>query len=185
MMKHKIAFLDDANLREFIDYLEKIPYSAYPKNIILDEKDLASFRYYHGNRYIVAFDCSEKNNIIGHLCIMTPATKYGYHQEHIVEVHINVIPEYQNKGIGKALLEFFIEEVKKGKKKSGIRKIKTKMLAGNEKVIRLFERFGFKKEALLKDEWKMIIESNRKSEDNCENNKKVIYEDGIYMSLIL
>ena len=146
-MKSKIEFLQDSKLREFEEYLEKIPYSTYQKGVELDEKDILSFRYYHGNRYIIAKD---NQRIIGHLCIMFPYSKYGYHQEHIIEVHINVLPDFQAKGIGKALLDFLIKDIKKDRKKNGIMKIKTKMLASNKPVINLFEKFGFKIEAVLK-----------------------------------
>ncbi|MBI4453410.1 GNAT family N-acetyltransferase [Candidatus Woesearchaeota archaeon] len=182
-MKPKIQILTDAKLREFIDYLEQIPYSAYQKKVVLDEKDVFSFGYVPNNKYIIAVDKEEadedkgKDKIIGHICIMSPYTQYGYHQEHILEVHINIIPEYQHKGVGKALLEFFLQEIKKGRKNNGIKKIKTKMLASNEPAIKLFEKFGFKKEALLKKEWKMIIE------DEKTGKKKEICEDCLYMSL--
>jgi RimJ/RimL family protein N-acetyltransferase len=173
-MKPKIEFLQDSKLREFSEYLEKIPYSAYQKDVELDEKDILSFRYYHGNRYIIA---KENGNIVGHLCIMFPYSKYGYHQEHIIEVHINVLPEFQSKGVGKALLEFFIKDIHKNNKKSGIMKIKTKMLASNRPVINLFEKFGFKKEGVLEKEWKIVMEK--------EGKKIICYEDAVYMCLML
>lgn len=183
-MNPNIQVLTDAKLREFIDYLEQIPYTAYQKNVIMDEKDVFSFGYVPNNKYIIAIDNNSRNNndnnkIIGHICVMSPYSKYGYHQEHVLEVHINIIPEYQSQGVGKALLEFFLQEVKKGGKTSGIKKIKTKMLASNEPAIKLFEKVGFKKEALLKKEWKLIIE------DEKTGKKTERYENCLYMSLCL
>lgn len=202
-MNPYIQVLTDAKLREFIDYLEQIPYSAYQKEVVLDEKDVFSFGYVPNNKYIIATDdnkvsnnnCDrnsnrdgyiesnsnnkDKNKIIGHICIISPYSKYGYHQEHILEVHINIIPEYQSKGVGKKLLEFFLQEVKKGRKTNGIKKIKTKMLASNEPAIKLFEKVGFEKEALLKKEWKLIIE------DEKTGKKTERYEDCLYMSFDL
>ncbi|MBT4541330.1 GNAT family N-acetyltransferase [Candidatus Woesearchaeota archaeon] len=190
-MKPKVMFLDDSNLKLFVDYLEKLPYLTYSKDVILDQKDVLSFKYYHNNTYIIAVGNIDpekrhepvtnirKSKVIGHICIMHPATKHGYHQEHVLEVHINIMPEYQQKSVGKTLMKFLLKEVKKGKKKSGIKKIKTKMLANNEKVIKLFESFGFEKEAIMKEEWKLIIEDKETSK------QKEVYEDGVYMSLFL
>ena len=53
------------------------------------------------------------------------------------------------------------------------------MLANNEKVMKLFESFGFEKEAIMKEEWKLIIEDKETSK------QKEVYEDGVYMSLFL
>ena len=206
-MTLKIEHLSESRLKDFVNYLQNLPQEAYSKDIALDEKDILSFRYYPGCRYVIALSQTnhkiterKEETIMGHLCIMTPSTKYGYHQEHIVEVHINVIPEFQKKGIGKTLLSFFIKEAKKGKEKSGIKKIKTKMLGGNEKVIKLFESFGFEKEAVMKKEWKLIVDDN-KVKGNKESGekkttrekktigkkqaKRTVYEDCVYMSLML
>lgn len=185
-MKLTIKFLDDSKLRSFIDYLELLPYSSYSDDVVLDEKDVLSFKYYHGNTYIIAFDNNKKQDkntinkedIIGHVCIMHPVNKHGYHQEHVLEIHINVLPTYQCKGVGKSMLKFLITEIKKGNKKRGIKKIKTKMLANNEKVIKLFESFGFEKEAIMKKEWKLLIKDKKGKE-------KIVYEDAMYMSLFL
>ena len=44
-MKPKVMFLDDSNLKLFVDYLEKLPYLTYSKDVILDQKDVLSFKY--------------------------------------------------------------------------------------------------------------------------------------------
>jgi L-amino acid N-acyltransferase YncA len=176
MMKYHIQFLENSWLSKFADYLDSIPYFTYSDNVILDEKDVLSFKYYHGNTYVLATD--ENREVLGHICVIHPVNKHGYHQEHILEVHINVLPTHHGKSIGKRLLEFFLKEVKKGNKKRGIKKIHTKMLANNDKVIKLFESLGFKKEAVLKKEWKLLIK-DKKGKD------KEVYEDGVYMSLFL
>lgn len=184
-MESIVKFLDDSLLTRFVDYLEQIPYSTYSQGVVLDRADIDSFRYYHGNRYIVALQKGSKRGkghdteekILGHLCIMIPASKYGYHQEHILEVHINVLPEFQSKGVGKALLAFFVKELKKWKHKNNITKIKTKMLGSNTPVIKLFEKFGFKIEAILQKEWKVLYEDHATG--------KPAYENAVYMSLMV
>ena len=184
-MTLKIENLSESKLKEFVSYLENLPLQTYSKGVVLDEKDILSFRYYPGNQYVIAIDelKNKKRNeksIVGHICIMQPKVKYGYHQEHIVEIHINVLQEHQGKGIGKKLLAFFLKEIKKTNKdrKTTISKIKTKMMANNEKVIKLFENFEFKKEALLKKEWKIISEDQK-------DKKKEAYEDTVLMGLLL
>ena len=178
-MTLKIEHLSESRLKDFVNYLENLPQEAYSKNIVLDEKDILSFRYYPGNKYVVAVDIEGK--ILGHICIMQPKVKYGYHQEHIVEIHINVLNNYQGKGVGKAMLEYFLDWIKKNNLKKNknekIKKIKTKILANNKKVIKLFEKFGFKKEALLEKEWKVI--------SNDKGKEKESYEDAVLMGLLV
>ena len=85
-------------------------------------------------------------------------------------MHINIAKEYHGKGIGKALLSYLLKYIQSKKE---IVKIKTKMLENNQAAIKLFESFGFVKEAVLEKEWKLIIKNKEE------------YINGVYMAKII
>ncbi|MBI5392297.1 GNAT family N-acetyltransferase [Candidatus Woesearchaeota archaeon] len=161
-----IKLLKDEQKQEFIHYLQTIPF-YFNEDVLLDEADLKNFEFNDLNEYIIA---TVRKEIIGHIAIQYQEYKYGYHQEHCIEVHINIAKEYQNKGIGKTLLEYMLKHIQT---KTKISKIKTKMLENNQAAIQLFESFGFVKEAVLEKEWKVIIKDKEE------------YINGIYMKRIL
>jgi len=75
--------------------------------------------------------------VAGYASLSKFREKEGYLKT--VEVSLYIAPEYQNKGIGKILLERIIEE---GKKR-GFHVIIAGITAGNEVSVRLHEKFGF------------------------------------------
>ncbi|MBS3137859.1 GNAT family N-acetyltransferase [Candidatus Woesearchaeota archaeon] len=161
-----IKLLKEEQKQEFINYLQTIPFYLN-EDVLLDEADMKNFAYNELNEYIIVI---LKKDIIGHIAIQYQKYKYGYHQEHCIEVHINIAKEYHGKGIGKALLSYLLKYIQSKKE---IVKIKTKMLENNQAAIKLFESFGFVKEAVLEKEWKLIIKNKEE------------YINGVYMAKII
>ncbi len=161
--KFVLKLLEDKEKQDFVDYLQTIPF-YFSEDVLLDEADLKNFAYNDYNHYVIA---KYQNEIIGHIAIQYQKYKYGYHQEHIAEIHINVKQEHQKKGIGKQLMKYCLDYLKTKKE---INKIKTKILENNKIIQQLFSNFKFQQEAILKKEWKIIIK------------EKEYYLDGIYMS---
>ena len=163
--KCTLKLLDETNKEEFTHYLQTIPF-YFSDGILLDEADLKNFAFSDFNEYIIAIINSQ---IIGHITISFPKYKFGYHQEHIIEAHINVQQEWQQKGVGDGLLAFLINFAREKKMK----KIKTKMLANNLGAIRLFEKHGFEQEGFLKKEWKLLVKGKEE------------FVDGMHMARLL
>lgn len=72
--------------------------------------------------------------------------------EHIAQFGISVQKEYAGMGIGSSLIE---NALKFAKNNEIIEKVMLTVFSNNEGAIRLYERFGFKKEATLTDQVKL------------------------------
>jgi GNAT superfamily N-acetyltransferase len=56
---------------------------------------------------------------------------------------IAVVPSAQNRGVGRALLEHAIEEVKNARKRMTIRELRLSVAEDNDRALHLFHDFGF------------------------------------------
>lgn len=65
---------------------------------------------------------------------------------HVAELGISVLKEYWNNGVGSMLLELMIEE----SRKIGLVKLELRVSAENEIAVKLYKKFGFEKEGLMK-----------------------------------
>jgi len=66
---------------------------------------------------------------------------------HSGEFGISIVPDFRDQGLGRVILELFLEWAVKA---PGIKKVCLEVNAGNERAIRLYERFGFEREGYLK-----------------------------------
>lgn len=88
----------------------------------------------------------EDGRIIGSLTFRTRDNRKRL--SHVGEIGIVVAKSHWGQGIGRLLMEAVITYAKK----EGFHKINLKVIEGNEKAVKLYEGYGFKKEGLLIDE---------------------------------
>lgn len=92
----------------------------------------------------VYFVAEHEGNIVGH-AFLEPLRCQSLH--HVAELNIVVHQGWQEKGIGKQLMEKLIEWAKNS---STIEKIELKVRASNTRAISLYKKMGFREEGRLK-----------------------------------
>ena len=92
----------------------------------------------------------DNDKLIGTVAYYTEVRKSQRHIANVVGMYVK--KEYQGKGIGKKLLKEIIKIIKK---RRDIKKIKITVVTDNKPALKLYEKVGFKKTALLKKELKV------------------------------
>lgn len=103
-------------------------------------------------------------NIVGSLNLIREKWR---RTRHVGEFGISVLPSFQNKGIGRKLLEALLSWATK---KTDLQKIRLRVMAQNVGAIHLYKSFGFQEEGRLKAE---------------VSNMDGTYDDTIWMGLHL
>lgn len=111
--------------------------------------------------YLVA---EYEGQIVGH-ALLEPLPLKSI--SHVGQLSIGVHNGWQEKGIGKKLMQYLIDWAKKSK---NIEKIELNVLASNERAIGLYKKLGFVEEGRLKNRVKIA--------DNC-------YLDEVAMALLV
>ena len=91
----------------------------------------------------------ENNNKIG-------ITRLDEINKELVEVSININPNFRNSGFGESLL---FETVKKAFREKESIKILSKILKTNERSVRLFQKVGFKLSTIKPKSYEYILNS--------------------------
>ncbi|MCA9902382.1 MAG: GNAT family N-acetyltransferase [Anaerolineae bacterium] len=81
---------------------------------------------------------------------------------HVVELSINISPEYRGQGMGSALLQ---QAVDWARRRGAIRRVQLSVLARNQGAIRLYERMGFQVEGLRQGAYNLSDETGSPDED--------------------
>ncbi|MCM3786099.1 GNAT family N-acetyltransferase [Neobacillus mesonae] len=85
--------------------------------------------------------------VVGYVGFQTPTGLIS--NEHVLEIHIAVHPDYQKQGIGSRL----IEAVKELASKQNIKKLRLRVLSHNKAAISFYEKCGFVEEGRLMSEF--------------------------------
>ena len=92
---------------------------------------------------IPQFLALEDNQVIG-WCDIMPNKTPGF--QHVGALGMGVLPNFRDKGIGKALLKITLAKAKE----NGIEKIELEVFESNAPAIHLYDTFGFQKEGIKK-----------------------------------
>lgn len=149
---------------ELLELLKTIPNSHYKIDDIVAEKKGDRVLYGKWEYSLIVLD---KENIVGVLIAYErKKEEEGIYQENCFYINeIVVSKKYKGQGIGKALLEIFIEKTEEYKYLDGKVKIRiqTTNSEENKKVIELYERVGFRKVGIKKYQLKedVVLEINK------------------------
>jgi len=146
-------------------FFEALPKeSGWPPDTVLSLTDREPTEFERAERYLAALT---EGQIVGALSLH-PAAAGNYHRMHNLHFHIDVLPSWQGKGVGTALMRRLIEHARA----EGFWRIYLGTLSWNQRALELFGRFGFRVEGLSRAAYRV---KTRGGED--------YFLDGIGMAL--
>ncbi len=90
------------------------------------------------------------DEIVGAMFVVPPDPTMGYHREHALEFHMDVLPGWRSKGVGSALLESLVTWARA---QGDIRKLEAASLGWNQPVVEMLTKAGFEEEGRSRRSW--------------------------------
>ncbi len=156
-----VRFKTPADLAAWRRFVALVPDdSGHAPGTRLDVADLATDYHRFDEHYLIA---EVEGEIAGAVFVVPPDPSMGYHREHVLEIHMDVLPGWRRLGIGSALLDGLIEwAIGRG----DIRKLEAAYLGWNEPVLALVASKGFEVEGRGKRSWLVISEDGSEGYDD-------------------
>ena len=118
----------------------------------LDPADLMTDYHRYEGPYLVAEVGGE---IVGAVFVVPPDPVLGYHQDHVLEFHVDVLPGWRRQGVASTLVENLVEW---SRVKGDVRKLEAACLGWNEPVIAMLKGLGFAEEGRSDRSWMVRLE---------------------------
>ncbi len=143
-----VRFKTPADLKAWRRFVALVPDDAgHKEGTELDLADLSTDYHRFDEPYLVADVGGE---LVGAVFLVPPDPMLGYHREHVLEFHIDVLPGWRRMGVGRAMLEALIEWARAG---GQIHKLEAPALGWNEAVMGMLGRLGFEEEGRARRAW--------------------------------
>jgi RimJ/RimL family protein N-acetyltransferase len=113
----------------------------------LDLADLSTDYHRFEGPYMVA-EAGEE--IVGAAFLVPRDPLMGYHRDHVLEFHMDVLPAWRRRGVGTALVEALVDWARAG---GEVRKVEAPVLGWNEPVLALLRKMGFEEEGRARRAW--------------------------------
>ena len=133
-----------------LEALKKYPKAfgtSLKEELKFKEKDWNNRTWTKNSDTVFALD---NNKLVGMVAYFVVDRLSQRHIANVVGMYVK--EEYQNQGVGKKLLEAIFKKIKE---RGGVTKIKITVVTTNKPALKLYEKVGFKKTALLKKELKI------------------------------
>jgi GNAT superfamily N-acetyltransferase len=148
-------------------FLENLPVdSGWPAGTVLSLTDREPTDFERAERYIAAF---VDGRIVGAVSLH-PEPPGNYHRLHNLHFHIDILPAWQGKGVGRALLARTLAIARE----EGYWRVYLGTLSWNRRALSLFGAFGFRVEGVSRAAYRVKTEAGDE-----------YYVDGIGMALWL
>lgn len=138
--------------------------AGWPPGTVLSLTDREPTEFEKAERYVAAF---VDDKLVGALSLH-PAAPGNYHRMHNLHFHIDILPAWQDRGVGRALMARMLEVARA----EDFWRIYLGTLSWNHRALSLFGRFGFRVEGISRAAYRV---KTRDDED--------YYLDGIGMAL--
>ena len=146
--KVTVRFKTPADLKAWRRFVALVPDDAgHRPGTELDLADLSTDYHRFDEPYLLAEVGGE---IVGAVFLVPHDPLLGYHREHVMEFHLDVLPGWQRKGVGTVLLEALIDWAKVG---GEVHKLEAPALGWNEPVVALLRKVGFEEEGRDRRAW--------------------------------
>jgi GNAT superfamily N-acetyltransferase len=146
-------------------YFESLPReSGWPAGTVLSLSDREPSDFEQADNYVAAFIGEE---LVGALSLHPPV-QGNYHRLHNLHFHIDILPDWQGRGIGSALMPGMIAFARERE----YWRIYLGTLSWNHRALALFGRFGFRIEGISRAAYRVKTEAGAE-----------YYVDGIGMAL--
>jgi len=162
-----VRFKTPADLRAWRRFVALVPDDAgHRPGTQLDLADLTTDYHRYEGPYLVA---EVEGEIVGAVFIVPADPVLGYHQDHVMEFHVDVLPGWRGQGVGTALVGSLIEWARV---MGDVRKLEAVCLGWNEPVIGMLKGAGFHEEGRSARSWMVRLDGG--------GNK---YDDVVHMGL--
>ena len=145
-----LRFKTPGDLMAWRRFVALVPDGAgHRPNTELDGADLSTDYHMYDDPYLIA---EVEGEIVGAVFVVPPDPTMGYHREHALEFHIDVLPGWRRQGVGSALITSLVDWAKA---RGDVRKIEVPALGWNEAVLGLLRKHGFQEEGRSTKAWKV------------------------------
>jgi GNAT superfamily N-acetyltransferase len=156
-----VRFKTPGDIRAWRRFVALVPDGAgHRAGTELDVADLSTDYHRFDEPYLIAEVAGE---IAGAVFIVPPDPSMGYHREHALEFHIDVLPGWRRKGVGSVLVRSLIEWAQG---RGDIKKIEVPALGWNEPVMALLRKHGFEEEGRALRAWMVRTEGAHEEFDD-------------------
>ncbi len=146
--KVQVRFKTPADRNAWRRFVALVPDdSGHAPGTQLDVADLSTDYHKFDGPYLIAVVDGE---IVGAVFVVPPDLTRGYHREHAIEFHMDVLPGWRRKGVGPALLESLVTWART---QGGIRKLEAVFLGWNQPVVAMLTNAGFEEEGRSRRSW--------------------------------
>jgi GNAT superfamily N-acetyltransferase len=118
----------------------------------LDVADLSTDYHRFDEPYLVA---DVEGEIAGAAFLVPGDPVLGYHRDHVLEFHMDVLPGWRRLGVATALVETLVDWAQV---KGDVRKLEAACLGWNEPVLALLAKMGFSEEGRSDRSWMVQVE---------------------------
>lgn len=162
-----VRFKTPGDLKAWRRFVALVPDdSGHAPGTELDVADLSTDYHRFDEPYLVA---EVDGEIVGALFIVPHDATMGYHREHVLEFHMDVLPGWRRLGVGTALVGNL---VRWASARGDIQKLEAPVLGWNEAMTDMLGKMGFREEGRADRAW-MIR----------NGDGEVSYDDIVYMGL--
>ena len=156
-----VRFKTPGDLRAWRRFVALVPDdSGHRPGTELDVADLSTDYHRYEDPYLVA---EVDGEIVGALFVVPRDVTLGYHRDHVVEFHIDVLPGWRRLGVGTALVEALRSWAGE---REGVRRLEAAVLGWNEPVILLLSKLGFHEEGRRSRAWMVRDHEGREEYDD-------------------
>jgi RimJ/RimL family protein N-acetyltransferase len=160
-----VRFKTPADLKEWRRFVALVPDdSGHAPGSELDLADLSTDYHRFDEPYLVV---EVEGEIVGALFIVPHDATMGYHREHVLEFHMDVLPGWRRQGVGSTLVGNLI---KWASARGDIHKLEAPVLGWNEAMTGMLSSLGFREEGRADRAWMVR-----------NGQGDVSYDDIIYM----
>jgi GNAT superfamily N-acetyltransferase len=171
--KVTVRFKTPADLKAWRRFVALVPDGAgHRPGTELAPADLSTDYHRFEGPYLVA---EAGDEIVGAVFLVPHDPLLGYHRDHVLEFHMDVLPAWQRRGVGTGLLEALIDWARVG---GEVLKLEAPALGWNEPVLALLRRLGFEEEGRVRRAWMVRTEGG-----DDEGHDDEGYDDIVHMGL--
>ncbi len=165
--KAQVRFKTPADRNAWRRFIALVPDdSGHAPGTQLDVADLSTDYNKYDDPYLIDVVDGE---IVGAMFVVPPDPSMGYHMEHTIEFHMDVLPGWRQKGVGTALLESLVNWARA---RGDIRKLDAAFLGWNRPVVTMLKKAGFEEDGRSRRSWMVRLD-----------NGDVEYDDIVHMGL--
>jgi len=148
-----VRFKTPADLTAWRRFVVLVPDgSGHRPGTQLDPEDLMTDYHRYDGPYLVA---EVEGEIVGAVFIALGHPVLGYHQDHVLEFHMDVLPGWRGQGVGTALVRALVDWARV---MGDVSKLEAAFLGWNGSVVGMLRDAGFQEEGRSERSWMVRLD---------------------------